>query len=71
MARDNTGWGYRRIHDELVGLGYAVAPSTLWQILKYVGIDPAPRPGRQTWRAFLAGQGTTILAADFLHVDTV
>ena len=26
-------WGYRRIHGELTGLGYKVAPSTVWQIL--------------------------------------
>jgi putative transposase len=71
MARDNPGWGYRRIHGELAGLGYAVAPSTVWQILKDAGIDPAPRRSGQTWRAFLAGQATTILAADFFHVDTV
>ena len=71
MARDNPAWGYRRIHGELTGLGYKVAPSTVWQILKDAGIDPAPRRSGQTWRAFLAGQAKTILAADFFHVDTV
>jgi putative transposase len=71
MARDNPGWGYRRIHGELTGLGYKVAPSTAWQILKDAGIDPAPRRAGQTWRAFLTGQAETILALDFFHVDTV
>jgi putative transposase len=71
MARDNPGWGYRRIQGELAGLGYMVAPSTVWQILKDAGIDPAPRRAGQGWRAFLAGQAKTILAADFFHVDTV
>ena len=71
MARDNPAWGYRRIHGELSGLGYKLAPSTVWQILKDAGIDPAPRRSGQTWRAFPAGQAKTILAADFFHVDTV
>jgi putative transposase len=71
MARDNPGWGYRRIHGELTGLGYTLAPSTVWQILKDAGIDPAPRRSGQTWRAFLQAQAKTILAADFFHVDTV
>ena len=71
MARDNPGWGYRRIHGELAGLGYKLAPSTVWQILKDAGIDPAPRRAGQTWRAFLESQAKTILAADFFHVDTV
>jgi len=71
MAGDNPAWGYRRIHGELTGLGYKVAPSTVWQILKDAGIDPAPRRAGQTWRAFLTGQATTILAVDFFHVDTV
>ena len=71
MARDNPAWGYRRIYGEMTGLGYKVAPSTVWQILKDAGIDPAPRRAGQTWRAFLAGQATTILAVDFFHIDTV
>jgi putative transposase len=71
MAHDNPGWGYRRIHGELTGLGYKLAPSTVWQILKDVGIDPAPRRSGQTWRAFLEAQAKTILAPDFFHVDTV
>ena len=71
MARDNPSWGYRRIHGELVGLGHKLAPSTVWQILKDAGIDPAPRRSGQIWREFLAGQATTILAADFFRVDTV
>ena len=71
MARDNPGWGYRRIHGELAGLGYKLAPSTVWQILKDAGVDPAPRRSGPTWRAFLETQAKTILAVDFFHVDTV
>jgi len=71
MARDNPGWGYRRIHGELTGLGHQLAPSTVWQILKDTGIDPALRRSGQSWRAFLEAQAKTILAVDFFHVDTV
>ena len=46
MARDNPGWGYRRIHGELTGLGCKLAPSTVWQILKDAGIDPVPLENR-------------------------
>jgi putative transposase len=48
-----------------------VAPSTVWQVLKDAGIDPAPGRAGQTWRAFLHAQAKRILAVDFFHVDTV
>jgi hypothetical protein len=69
MARDNSGWGYRRIHGELAGLGILVAPSTVWEILITAGIRPAPRREGPTWAQFLHGQAQAILATDFFTFD--
>jgi putative transposase len=71
LAKENPLWGYRRIHGELTKLGIAVAPSTVWKILRAAGIDPAPRRAGPTWRQFLHAQATGVLAVDFLHLDTV
>jgi putative transposase len=49
LARENPEWGYRRIHGELAGLGVKVAASTVWEILKASGIDPARRRTGPTW----------------------
>ena len=46
MARDNPTWGYRRICGELTGLGYKIAPSTIWEILKEAGLDPVRAENR-------------------------
>jgi putative transposase len=65
LARENPEWGYRRIHGELAGLGVNVAASTVWEILRANGIDPAPRRTGPTWSQFLRSQAEAILACDF------
>jgi transposase len=69
LARENESWGYRRIHGELAGLGITVAPSTVWEILKNAGIDPAPRREGPGWAEFLRSQAQGILALDFFTAD--
>lgn len=71
LARENSGWGYRRIHGELLVLGITVAASTVWEILKDAGIDPAPQRSSDTWAAFLRSQAHAILATDFFETTTL
>ena len=71
MARENRPGANRGIQGELARLGYAVAASTVWEILPAAGIDPAPRRSGLTWREFLAAQAHAIIACDFLVVETM
>jgi hypothetical protein len=43
IATDNPAWGHRRVQGELVRLGHQIAASTVWQIPRDAGIDPAAR----------------------------
>ena len=69
LARENPGWGYRRIHGELAGLGVRISASTVWEILKKAGIDPAPRRTGPAWSLFLRSQAEAILECDFFTAD--
>lgn len=71
LARENPGWGYRRVHGELLVLGVKVAASTVWEILKEAGIDPAPARACSTWADFLRSQADALLACDFFEAVTL
>ena len=71
IATENPEWGHRRVQGELVKLGHPIAASKVWRILHDAGIDPAPRRTGPAWKQFLIAQARGILAADFVHVDTV
>jgi transposase InsO family protein len=71
LAHENNSWGYRRIHGELLVLGVKIAPSTVWEILKHAGIDPAPERTSDSWTTFLRSQAEAILAAGFFEAVTL
>jgi transposase len=71
MAGENPSWGYRRIHGELALLGISIAPSTVWEILKTAGIDPAPHRVTATRTDFVCSQAEAILAMDFIETVTL
>jgi putative transposase len=48
-----------------------VAASTVWEILKEAGIDPAPERACSTWADFLRSQADALLACDFFETVTL
>jgi putative transposase len=48
-----------------------VAASTVWEILREAGVDPAPQRAATTWAQFPSSQAEALLAADFLETITL
>jgi hypothetical protein len=70
MATENTTWGYQRIQGELLKLGHHIGASTIRRVLTRSGTPPvSTRHTDTTWRHFLRTQASTMLAADYFHVD--
>jgi transposase InsO family protein len=48
-----------------------VAASTVWEILRAAGVDPAPERTATTWAQFLRSQAEVLLAVDFIETITL
>jgi transposase InsO family protein len=60
-----------RIVGECRKLGVRVSATSVRNVLRRHGLEPAPRCGGPSWSQFLASQASGVLACDFLTVDTV
>jgi hypothetical protein len=58
-------------HGELLVLGVKVAASTVWEIMRAAGIDPAPDRAATTWAQFLRSRAEALVAVDFLDTITL
>jgi hypothetical protein len=62
LVRENPGWGYRRVHGEMLVPGAKVAASTAWEALREAGTGPAPGRSSAPWAGFLRSQAEAMLA---------
>ena len=75
LARENAGWGYRRIIGELRKLRLPVSRSSVRRILKEEGLTPSPtrrgKAGETTWRKFIRLHVDTLVACDFFTKNVI
>ena len=70
LARDNPSWGYDRIQGALANLGHDLSDTSVGNILRAHGIEPAPERKRATtWKAFLKAHWEVLAAVDFTTIE--
>ena len=68
IARENPRWGYARIAGALENLGHRLCRSTVANILREAGLEPAPERGRAGCRrTFLKAHWNGLCAVDFSY----
>ena len=70
LGHENPHWGYKRIVGELKGLGITVSATSVRKVPLEQGLQPVPERSDSSWRAFLRAQAASMLACDFLTVET-
>ncbi len=70
FAQQNPSWGYDRIQGALANLRYHISDTTVANVLKAHGIEPAPDRKRQTtWATFLKAHWDVLAAIDFTTIE--
>jgi len=70
LAKENPTWGYDHIAGALANLDQHVSDTTVGNVLRAHGLEPAPERKRHTtWKTFLQAHWDTLLAIDFTTVE--
>ena len=70
MVKEKPSWGYDRIQGALANVGYHISDTTVGNIPKTHGIEPAPdRQRTGSWSTFLKSHWDVLAAVDFTTVE--
>ncbi len=70
IARESPRWGYDRIQGALANLGHHLSNTTVANILKAHGVEPAPDRRRgTTWKIFLKAHWDVLASVDFTTIE--
>jgi putative transposase len=70
IAKESPSWGYDRIQGALANLGHRISDTTVANILKAHGVEPAPDRRRQsTWKTFLGAHWEVLASVDFTTIE--
>jgi len=70
FKEENPRWGYQKITDQIVYLGYKISKSSVKNILIENGYDPEPDlTVRSTWHEFIKSHWDVLAACDFFTIE--
>jgi len=70
FKEENPRWGYKKIRDQIVYLGYNICKSSVKNILIENGYDPEPDLTiRSTWHEFIKSHWDVLAACDFFTIE--
>ena len=70
FAKENPTWGFDKIQGALANVGYHISDTTVGNILKAHGVEPAPdRQRTGSWRTFLKAHWAVLAAIDFTTIE--
>ncbi len=70
FKKDNPRWGYQKITDQIVYLGFKISKTSVKNILIENGYDPEPDLTiRSTWHEFLRNHWNVMTACDFFTIE--